>query len=142
LRIGEDDDLIVRLLHAGLKYRLAPQLTYFYRKHDASISHRIGSGHLDQMIANAAVMKTAWVGSPLPVTAALARREASFLDAKAFVGMIEALKTRNLGQGLGFGAPPPFVISPCRWRRASGVSFRRRASCGKNQRWRSSAASA
>jgi GT2 family glycosyltransferase/glycosyltransferase involved in cell wall biosynthesis len=110
LRIGEDDDLIVRLLHAGLKYRLAPQLTYFYRKHDASISHRIGSGHLDQMIANAAAMKTAWVGSPLPVTAALARREASFLDAKAFVGMIEALKTRNLGQGLGFAARRPAAL--------------------------------
>ena len=110
LRIGEDDDLIVRLLHAGLKYRLAPQLTYFYRKHEASISHRIGSGHLGGMIANAAAMKSAWAGAPLGVTGALARREASFLDAQAFVGMIDALKARQPLRALRFAVRRPAAL--------------------------------
>lgn len=110
LRIGEDDDLIVRLLQAGLKYRLSPQMTYFYRKHDASISHRIGSSHLGGMIASAATMRADWVGAPLPVTAALARREASFLDAQAFVAAIDALKARRPARAIALAARRPAAL--------------------------------
>ena len=41
LRIGEDYDLIMRLLLSKVKYRVYPRLHYFYRKHTHSISHRL-----------------------------------------------------------------------------------------------------
>lgn len=41
LRVGEDFDLIMRLLLAGAKYRYLPQATYYYRKHAGSVSHRL-----------------------------------------------------------------------------------------------------
>jgi succinoglycan biosynthesis protein ExoO len=37
LRIGEDYDLVVRLLAAGARLRLEPRALYRYRKHAASI---------------------------------------------------------------------------------------------------------
>ncbi|UHC16678.1 glycosyltransferase [Methylobacterium currus] len=41
LIIGEDSDLIARLLVGGARMRIYPDLTYFYRRHSASVSHRI-----------------------------------------------------------------------------------------------------
>ena len=46
LRIAEDFDLVVRLLHAGSKMRIHPLPLYFYRKHSASISRRLNVGVL------------------------------------------------------------------------------------------------
>lgn len=54
LHIGEDDDLIVRLLMAGARYRLLPVPTYFYRRHDASISSRPALSHLRAMAESSA----------------------------------------------------------------------------------------
>ncbi len=39
LRIGEDSDLLLRLMIAGRRFRFYPELLYFYRKHGLSISH-------------------------------------------------------------------------------------------------------
>src|SRR5262249_17196617 len=110
MRIDEDDDLIVRLLKAGLKYRVYPQITYFYRKHEQSISHRIGGGNLDQMIERAAAMRRDWAGEPLAATAALGRREGSFLRAKAFVDMIEAIKARRPAALIGAALRRPGAL--------------------------------
>lgn len=54
LHIGEDDDLIVRLLMAGAQYRLLPVPTYLYRRHDASISSRPALSHLRAMAESSA----------------------------------------------------------------------------------------
>jgi glycosyltransferase involved in cell wall biosynthesis len=40
LTIGEDYDLVARLLHSGKKFRLYPDQLYFYRKRDGSLSDR------------------------------------------------------------------------------------------------------
>ena len=41
MRIGEDYDLIVRLLSTGARMMSVPDVMYFYRKHGNSISHRL-----------------------------------------------------------------------------------------------------
>jgi glycosyltransferase involved in cell wall biosynthesis len=41
LPVGEDYDFVLRLLAAGARFRVYPELTYFYRKHQDSISYRI-----------------------------------------------------------------------------------------------------
>ena len=50
LRIAEDYDLVARLLVAGAHMRTYPQLTYFYRKHGASVSHRLSRDTLLPML--------------------------------------------------------------------------------------------
>lgn len=100
MRIGEDDDLVVRLLRAGLRYRLSPHLTYLYRRHSDSISHRIQTSHLEQMIQRAAIYRRDWAGAPLAVTAALGRRESSFISARAFVDAIDRLKEGRADRAL------------------------------------------
>ncbi len=51
LRIAEDYDLIVRLLVRGARFRLVPELLYFYRQHSASISYRLTPQSLEAMTA-------------------------------------------------------------------------------------------
>jgi glycosyltransferase involved in cell wall biosynthesis len=40
LIVGEDYDLMLRLLASGLRFRVYPERFYFYRKHDSSLSYR------------------------------------------------------------------------------------------------------
>ena len=50
MRIGEDYNLILRLLIGGARMRLIPQALYRYRKHGASISAVLKPEHVRQMI--------------------------------------------------------------------------------------------
>jgi len=50
LRIGEDYDLIARLLAKGAKFIYLPAPLYFYRRHGSSISHRLRTGDLEALI--------------------------------------------------------------------------------------------
>lgn len=95
LRIGEDDDLILRLLAAGLSYRVLPSLGYHYRKHGRSISHRLSVADLTAMIAAGARARRAWPALDPPTDAALRAREASLVAALAFQHFVEAMKARR-----------------------------------------------
>lgn len=60
LRIAEDDDLIVRALLGGMRYRWEPRLTYGYRKHPSSISHRLSAARAEAIVkASAALCEVA-----------------------------------------------------------------------------------
>ena len=50
LRIAEDYDFVLRLLMQGARFRIYPQLLYFYRKHSRSISHRLSRATLEPML--------------------------------------------------------------------------------------------
>ncbi len=52
LRTAENYDFVARLLLAGYRFLAFPQLTYFYRKHSASVSHRLGAAALSAVAAN------------------------------------------------------------------------------------------
>src|SRR5260370_24439310 len=51
LRIAEDYNLVLRLLYAGRQTRVYPLSLYFYRKHSASISHRLNQRALQALKA-------------------------------------------------------------------------------------------
>lgn len=51
LRIGEDYDLVLRLLLSGLRYVVVPDPMYLYRRHGASISHRLNEAAVGAMLA-------------------------------------------------------------------------------------------
>lgn len=95
LRIAEDDFLVIRLLARGARYRIVPSIGYFYRKHGASVSHRIGAGHI-MAIAAANHQARGWFArEDRDALAALDRRNASFARALAFTHAVDALKARR-----------------------------------------------
>lgn len=51
LRIGEDYDFVLRLLLAGGRYAVVPDPMYLYRRHTASISHRLSEAAVLAMLA-------------------------------------------------------------------------------------------
>ena len=51
LRIGEDYDLILRLLIDGASFLLLPDPLYAYRRHAGSVSHRLSVGTAEAMLA-------------------------------------------------------------------------------------------
>lgn len=107
LRIGEDDDLICRLLAAGLRYRLVPTLSYFYRRHAASTSHRLGLGAVARMADQETGLRRILEDRDTPVPAALDRRRDAIADAGGFVRLIDALKARDLNQALAIAWQRP-----------------------------------
>ncbi|MBV9995260.1 MAG: glycosyltransferase [Caulobacteraceae bacterium] len=90
--IGEDHDLLFRLLAAGLACRIDPFLGYFYRKHAASVSHRLSAEALSEIVRAHRGHLAAAPPGRAPLLAALARREASIATAQAFVEAVAALK--------------------------------------------------
>lgn len=98
LSIAEDYDLIIRALQAGLRYRVSPFIGYYYRKHPASISHRLSRPALDAMAANAAE-HCATAQSSEEYRAHL-RRARSIADARHFLDIIEAIKTGRAPRAL------------------------------------------
>lgn len=107
LRIGEDSDLILRLLMAGARMRTYPLPYYFYRKHAASISHRLSAETIDAMAA-------AYANHDAPhdpaLGAALSEQRAAIRDARAFTDFIDAVKARRWGGALGAAVKRPGAL--------------------------------
>ena len=109
LQIGEDDELVIRALSSGLRYAVCDYAGYYYRKHDASISHRLSLDHLEKMIAaeNA-------IGALLPdgvrYSRAYRQRLAALRQALAFTRSIEALKRRAPAAALREIAREPLAL--------------------------------
>lgn len=107
--IGEDYDLIVRLLAANARMVTVPSAMYFYRKHDKSISHRLDADALD------ALKKAAEnaLQQPTPhaeVTAAHAARLRSIRRAEAYDQIIRALKGGNIVRAIRLVLSEPKTI--------------------------------
>jgi len=95
LRIAEDDDLIIRLLLAGARYRLLPYPMYFYRKHGRSISHRLSPAHAERMLAAADRQHAAIAAQRPDVLPVFARRQRALRQAGGFSHLVDALKRRD-----------------------------------------------
>jgi len=99
LRIAEDDELIVRLLNAGLRYYLAPVAHYHYRKHAGSISHRLSVDNATRMM-NAERDIREMIGPQRAQTPEYQKRFASLERGLAFVTSIEHLQSRRVWPAL------------------------------------------
>lgn len=94
LRIGEDDELVMRMLHAGARYWIVPEPGYRYRKHEASISHRLSPANCARMIAAETELRQRFEASgALPK--AYHKRWSALLHAQAFVCSIDHLQNRR-----------------------------------------------
>jgi succinoglycan biosynthesis protein ExoO len=107
LRIGEDYDLVVRLLVQGRRLRFDPAAGYRYRRHGGSISHTMRRDHLLQMLAADAALEGVMMSQPKPVRGAFAARRRSLHAALAYDEVIGRLKARDLAGGLAAGLAAP-----------------------------------
>lgn len=111
LRIAEDYDFILRLLLAGARFRVVPQLTYFYRKHAQSISHRLSRRTLEPMLAAHDRVQAASAQTDHRLQAAMHRRRASLQSALDFDDLVVALKQRRFGDALAAAVRHPYAAA-------------------------------
>jgi len=109
LRIGEDYDVLLRLLAKGLRLRLEPAALYRYRRHPASISHLLRREHLDAMLAADAAFEADVPDLPADARRAQAARRRSLQRALAYDEVIQRLKRRDLAGGVARALSAPTI---------------------------------
>lgn len=107
LRIGEDYDLVLRLLAKGARMRFQPQAMYRYRRHPQSISQVLRRDHIEQMLAADAALELSGQGDA--VQKAQTARRRSLETALVYDEVICALKARAVGRALTACAHDPAV---------------------------------
>jgi GT2 family glycosyltransferase len=110
LRIGEDYNLILRLLLAGAGYRVYPLLHYFYRRHPSSVSHRLSTSVLSALrTADTRLMEHGAYVAPRLISVVRARLR-SIDTASAFETLLDALRTKHYVSALQTMARHPGTI--------------------------------
>jgi glycosyltransferase involved in cell wall biosynthesis len=92
LTIAEDFNFVFRLLMAEAKFRIVPQIGYFYRRHGASISHRLNSDVLQRVLDVESGWRERWPLASLQ----LKSRERSVTRAIAFDRLVLAIKSKKI----------------------------------------------
>lgn len=110
LRIAEDDDLIIQLLRAGARYRTVAEAGYFYRKHGASISHRLSLANIEAMVLAGERLAADLHDASADVRRALARRNRALRNSRDFTLTIEALKTRRVAGAVAMAVRHPGLL--------------------------------
>ncbi|UUL82386.1 glycosyltransferase family 2 protein [Sphingomonas qomolangmaensis] len=94
LMIGEDDELVVRLLASGYTYFVLNMPLYRYRKHGASISHRLSLDHAERMMAAEHRIRDL-IGPELAARPSYYGRWLAMVRGLAFTRSIDLLKRRR-----------------------------------------------
>jgi succinoglycan biosynthesis protein ExoO len=96
LRIGEDYDLVARLLRDGARFAFLPTAWYFYRRHNASISFRLADSDLAALIAAADRFQSTLPAQLTATHMAARQRRVGLLRAHHFARLVARLKARDL----------------------------------------------
>jgi glycosyltransferase involved in cell wall biosynthesis len=95
LKIGEDYDLVLRLLHSGKTMRVYPLPFYFYRKHGSSLSHHLNESVLVALKAANRRFLAQLSKSDRHLVAAINASVRSIETALAYEWLLNALKGRD-----------------------------------------------
>ena len=101
LRIGEDYDFILRLLLDGARMTVVPEPFYLYRRHSASISHRLSKSDMRSMVERQLALAAAHEPVSPELSAAFARRLAVLREGLAYEELVASIKQRQALQALG-----------------------------------------
>ena len=123
LTIGEDYDLVARLLHSGKKLRVYPQPWYSYRKHKASLSHRANKNALQALKAANLRLLNLISPSDQRAIAAVNSRMRSIETALLFDNLLDSLKRRRWLSSFKIALQRPRVVALLRL--PIGVRLRR-----------------
>ncbi len=109
LRIGEDDEFMVRALASNTKYVVSDFGGYRYRRHEESISHRLSLENLERMMA--AERDIAVLLPPaIAKSAAFRKRWKALVRAHAFTASVDAIKDRSYLSALSFLLRQPSAV--------------------------------
>lgn len=139
LKVAEDFDFLLKLLRAGGRARVYPEISYFYRKHGASISHRLTDNVIRLMKTADEDMRADIGTTDTKLVRALNARTGSIDTALAFHKLVNAIKGRDLAKiaGILMGAPQSILLLRLPigvrlrklWRRRSPSASGRRQIC-------------
>jgi succinoglycan biosynthesis protein ExoO len=130
LRIGEDYDFILRLLLDGARMTVVPEPFYLYRRHSASISHRLSRSDMRSMVERQLALSVANEPLSPELSAAFARRLAVLRDGLAYEELVASIKQRQALQALGQLMRDPKLVRRL-W--ASFIEGRQRRGSEKTQ---------
>lgn len=105
LRIAEDDDFYLRLLLRGLHFRVSASVGYFYRQHGSSVSRHIARDVVLALIDKSASLVADYRKHPLADL--LEERHRAFERTADYLGLVAALKTRNIAEALRIARRSP-----------------------------------
>ena len=111
LTIGEDYDLILRFLHSGKRFRVYPLLLYFYRKHKASISHRLNVHALNALKVADLRFLHQLSSADRRLAAVVRARTRSINTACAFENLRSSLRDRNWLRAFGIALRRPQALA-------------------------------
>jgi succinoglycan biosynthesis protein ExoO len=107
LRIAEDYDLVVRLLHFGKSYRVYPMQLYYYRRHAGSISHRLNATALAAIKTAALAFLARISPTDRRLAASMSDRIRSIDTALTYEELLGAIKDTHWGRALSIIARQP-----------------------------------
>ena len=110
LRIGEDYDLMLRLLLRGATLQVVPEPWYFYRRHDQSVSHRISGRDLAAMIESQQRFLAAAGPLQPAVERAMTERLERLGTALSFERLVGAVKRRQFPAALQTAVQHPMSL--------------------------------
>ena len=107
LRIGEDYDLVLRLLLDGARLLVVPEPYYLYRRHSGSISHRLPAADMEAMIARQAALAAARDPLGPALSAAFAQRLHNLRQGLGYERLVESVKAKRWPDALAALAGNP-----------------------------------
>lgn len=126
LTIGEDYDLVARVLRSGRRLRLYPSALYFYRKHRGSLSHQPNKAALIALkAANLKFLESVSHEDP-GLIAAVTARTRSIETLIRFHKLTKALKARRWARSIRIALSSPRAAARLRF--PAGLRIRRLAS--------------
>jgi len=120
LTIGEDFDFYLRLLLDRPPMYVLPMPLYLYRRHSASLSHRLSEEAISAMIASNDDIARRAVGTE--VASAAASRGRHLHRALRYERLVTAIKGRDIGAAMGLLLRDPMLVA----RLIESLSDRRR----------------
>ncbi len=109
LRIGEDYELMTRLLASGLKLRLEPAALYYYRKHPGSFSHRMGADSIAPLVEANERLANSLASVEPELASALERRRRTLASLLRYDRVIGHLKRRQFRAAIAKSVMAPSI---------------------------------
>ncbi len=126
LTIGEDYDLVARVLHSGRRLRLYPSALYFYRRHRRSISRQPNKAALVALKAANLKFLESVSRDDRSLIAAVTARTRSIETLIRFHKLTKALKARRWARSIRIALSSPRAAARLRF--PAGLRIRRLAS--------------
>jgi succinoglycan biosynthesis protein ExoO len=128
VRIGEDQDLLLRILLKDANFWVVPTPWYLYRRHNGSISHRLSPEEVTRMIASQRRLLTLEGSRHPEIVRPLRRRVRRLEKARAFTRLIADAKRGAWGPAAGALLRRPGLVVPLAV--SVGQHFRKTAAAG------------